>query len=210
MAGKIIMAGLGVDPQDPTNVIPISKITFTLNDDDSVSGFGQPVTLNAACCMINKDLTEFTNDLKDANSKNDLVFAKKLIEKKGIAVIFGKETLLRLLSQPNCEAIRFYSCINDVERASLVLCGVDEKGRDIAAVKNGKNFITDLIPIRNEELRRHKEIIFQDNTIELDEKGGPNTFSVQDIIENQDFAGGFGDSLIELFDSQYNTKLQNL
>ncbi len=208
MAGKITMPGLGVDPGNPSRVIPIDAITFTLNDDDTVAGFGQPVTINAACCMVDKYLMDVTNDLKDANSNKDFAVADKLIKRKGIAVIFGKETLLRLLSQPNCEAIRFYSCINDDERASLVLCGVDEQGRDIAAVKNGKNFLTDLIPMRNAELRRHsREIIFQDDTTELDEKGGPNTFSIQDSKENPSFAGGFGESLFQLFETEYNTQL---
>jgi hypothetical protein len=208
MAGKITMPGLGVDPGKPSRVIPIDAITFDLNDDTSVPGYGQPVTLNAACCMIDKDLREFTNDFNNANKENNSTLINKLIEKKGIAVIFGKETLLRLLSQPNCEAIRFYSCINDDERASLVLCSVDKNGWDIAAVKNGKKYLTELIPIRNEIIRRSsKDIIFQDDTTESDEKGGPNTFSIQDSKENPSFAGGFGESLFQLLESEYNTKL---
>jgi hypothetical protein len=52
-----------------------------------------------------------------------------------VAVDFGKETLLWILSQAKCEGIRFYFCKNHKNTLSLVLVGYDDASREI----NGEN-----------------------------------------------------------------------
>lgn len=112
---------------------------------EPVSSMGTIVSQNAA------------NDLILAFYRNFIKKTEKLFEpyhgiEKGAAflktftnqiddilphqTIFGKEALLFLLSQPGCDGIRFYYCLNpEHEKPSLVLVGVN-KDQDEIGQKN--------------------------------------------------------------------------
>lgn len=106
----------GFDYDETTATYPPKKLTFRLADDTTVIGTGQPITLKAARQMIHSYWTRERN-------KNNL--------DANVSVDFGKETLLLLLARANCAGIRFYFCINQDERESLVLVGIDDKGNDL-------------------------------------------------------------------------------
>jgi hypothetical protein len=206
ITGKIVMPGLDVADDDPSKVETV-LLSYDLNKDRSATGYGQPVTLAAACVMINNYHTALADSLKEAINNKDNV-SQEAILKEGLAVIFGKETLLRLLSQPNCEAIRFYSCINDVGRVSLVLSGIDKDEKDIIALRNGAENLLDIVAKRNASVQRG-EILSLNTEVELSEKGGPDDdgdggkYSFQDYIEGGIKSKGLTASLFKLFKDNF-------
>jgi hypothetical protein len=59
---------------------------------------------------------------------------RQLIE-GSFAVTLDKSVLLKTISQPKCEGVRFYLCVKKGEKGedllSLVTVGVDENGKDL-------------------------------------------------------------------------------
>ena len=59
---------------------------------------------------------------------------KHLIE-GSFAITFDKNVLLKTISQPKCEGVRFYLCLKQAEQQedvlSLVTVGVDANGKDL-------------------------------------------------------------------------------
>lgn len=100
-----------------------------------VAGRGSNITLETAMEIIDNNKWR---PLKSAYAQakvlseredNSQEIARMLDTNLGIT--FGKETLLRILSQQDCEAIRFYFCTLPGGKESLVGVGVDKQGRDL-------------------------------------------------------------------------------
>jgi hypothetical protein len=85
-----------------------TQITIPLQEGNV--GLGRPVTAAAAKTMISAYA-------KQAGDPNET-----------IAVEFGRETLLYLLSQKGCESVRFYFCINQDKVKSIVAIPIDANG----------------------------------------------------------------------------------
>jgi hypothetical protein len=109
------------------------EISFATQNDTDVCGFGLPVSLEAGKKMIDgfqKELIEEWADAKsalaDANpvNKNEKEQIVATLERHPIAITLGKESLLYIMSQKDCEGIRFYFCKNHDTELSLVACGV--------------------------------------------------------------------------------------
>lgn len=181
--GKITMKGFHLKPgvtkfTKPTEKYEERDLFFDVRNDDDVSGMGQPITAQAASAMISDYHSKIVQDL---NSIRDDEKRKEFVENTTIAVIFGKETLLRLLSQENCEGIRFYSCLNDENKPSLVLSGVDVNGCDLSAKtpEFNKNYVFQIDFIEEQ----HKM-----SNVELDEKGGPKgKYTLLEHLEASNF-----------------------
>ena len=79
-----------------------------------------------------KDLiVELNNRAKKENE--DFIWIKNLIE-KGPGVTFDKNILLKMISQPRCEGIRFYPALKSKGKEfflSLVIVGVNSEGYDL-------------------------------------------------------------------------------
>lgn len=125
---KVIIPGIIKDNEK--NKFTEGELSFDAPDDINVNGFGRYISLEVATELMEG----FSNDFK----KKEPV----------CAVTFGKEALLSLLSQKNCEGIRFYfgkrsgkqwdksSKYAKVEGLTLVAIGVDEKNNDLG-IKEG-------------------------------------------------------------------------
>lgn len=136
------------------------ELKFHTNGDDEISGSGQPLTANAASMMVRDYYKSIADEVKSNSNFNPPV-----------SVIFGKETLMRLLSLTDCHGIRFYPCINDLGKESLVITPVDINGNDIAAKQYDKSFIYEIETDSKN---------FTGIEIESDEKGGTKSYTLDD------------------------------
>lgn len=145
-----------------------TELTTTLAPNGTVTSAGEPITLKAARQMINGYLTPIIEQL----SASDILPAEKAaLEESNIAVFYGKETLMLLLAQANCEGIRFYFCKNQDNKQSLVLVGIDKNQQDLGLPDGAKTLID-----RNLNLEG-----FQDNAV-ANEVGGPK--SLRDYLNS--------------------------
>jgi hypothetical protein len=112
----IIQTNKGLDYENGAfKEVESIKYQFLQNEDEP-HAMGTPITLRAAQKMI-RDYFEQKN-LRANSSEN-------------ICITFGKDTLHNLLLQKNSVGIRFYFCINDKKKMSLVALGVDDKGKEL-------------------------------------------------------------------------------
>jgi hypothetical protein len=112
------------------------ELSFDLPDDSIVNGFGRYISKDVANVLI----SAFRKYLESHN------------DKQPYAVTFGKEAILSILAQKDCEGIRFYfgkrskdqwgekSKYADKEGITLVAVGVDEKNKDLST---GGGYIID-------------------------------------------------------------------
>jgi hypothetical protein len=120
---KINLSGFGWDkthgclnksPQPIPSTEPYS--------DYGTQHFGMPITVEAFSQMISK----FAGTVSGGNAPTSILF------KDILCVDFSKSSIFRILSQENCEFVRFYFCIpEDNGRISLVLEGLNTSSKPI-------------------------------------------------------------------------------
>ncbi|MVT10284.1 hypothetical protein [Chitinophaga tropicalis] len=120
-------------------------------DHAEVRGFGQPITQQAASVMVD----DYVNDIKKANDlllkiEGDITL-KDIAADQGFGIIkdllslttqtvsgvFGKEIILQILAQRNCEGIR-YAVGKSNGKNTLILVGVTEDAEGIPREENGE------------------------------------------------------------------------
>ncbi|QDK82625.1 hypothetical protein EXU85_30060 [Spirosoma sp. KCTC 42546] len=94
-------------------------IQFNTQNDESVSGFGQPVSLAASQKMIRNFQSDLLLEFVNGDDET-----KQAVASRPIAITLGKESLLFILSQNECEGIRFYFCKNHLQSPSIIAVGV--------------------------------------------------------------------------------------
>lgn len=167
-----------------------SKIEFNLPkqvnaDDEPVSRMGKLVTKSAANSM-HRDYIQAVNTILDKTniSKDDRDALKKMIT---VQVMFGKEALMFLLAQANCEGIRFYSCFSPEALPSLLLVGVDKNKGDLGTEPNGtiieKSEIT--IQFDSTEIDPAKIIVERQKTAIVEVGGTDNKDKSFDSIQDK-------------------------
>lgn len=115
-------------PQETRLTIDVTEYreSFTMGD-GSQGPFGMAIDAPLAVTMI-KSLRDLVSKQPDDN------VLRQLIE-GSFAITLDKNVLLKTISQPKCEGIRFYLCLKkgakDEDLLSLVTVGVDEKGKDL-------------------------------------------------------------------------------
>lgn len=115
-------------PQEMRPTIDVTEYreSFTMGD-GSQGPFGIPIDAPLAVTMI-KALRELVSKQPADN------VLRQLIE-GSFAITLDKSVLLKTISQPKCEGIRFYLCLKKGDKGedllSLVTVGVDEKGIDL-------------------------------------------------------------------------------
>lgn len=113
------------------------------NDLSEVRGFGQPITKHAASEMID----DYATDIKSANTFIEKLEAElsgnTLLSDEGFSIIktllnpafqtvsgvFGKEIIMQILAQRNCEGIR-YIVGKANGKSTIILVGVSEDGQE--------------------------------------------------------------------------------
>jgi hypothetical protein len=115
-------------PADARSAITITEYPESFNMGDGSQGpFGVAIDAPLAVSMI-KALREM---VAKQPPENEL---KQLLE-GSFAITLDKNVLLKTISQPKCEGIRFYLCAKTGEKGepllSLVTVGIDEAGKDL-------------------------------------------------------------------------------
>jgi len=122
---------------------PEEVLTINLaNDEKEVRGFGMPITCELARQMVKDYVIEYEKAAKyfsdGAGMRPDDITAMKeagleslssLFSEKNhiISGVFGKEILLQILAQKNCEGIRYIFGRSKGE-VTLILLGVNDSG----------------------------------------------------------------------------------
>ena len=125
---------------DADNPLDIFEELQNIKMGDGTKGpYGIPISTGVAVTLIKNmleaikssghDIFGFTGD---EDSKNDIL-GKLILNSMGVT--FDKSQLLRIISQPRCEGVRFYHAVRKDEQgkgsATLVLVGVDKDGYDL-------------------------------------------------------------------------------
>jgi len=117
--------------------------SFTMGD-GSQGPFGIAIDAPLAVSMI-KALREIVSKQPADNQLRQLI-------EGSFAITLDKSVLLKTISQPKCEGIRFYLCVKKSEKGedllSLVTVGVDEKGKDLLYEYKEGTLVAD-IPTRS-------------------------------------------------------------
>ena len=124
---------LGDDPS-PEMDINIMEEARSYSMDDGKLPYGLPVDAPMAVTLIKNLWTEVEERAKDPNSFTE--WMTKLL-RASFALGLDKNILLKTLSQPKCEGIRFYLALKTDEQPgaqgtlTVVTVGVDDKGQDL-------------------------------------------------------------------------------
>lgn len=155
--GKVWDPLLG-KPSDDDQEIPVEEDTFSVKFDNNTKAYGQPIDNYTTVKLIRKFIDRigsfkiFSSQPKGSwssateppeNWKEIEDTLKELLE-QSMGMTFDKSLILKILSQPKCEGIRFYLCEKTVDNKpfiSLALVGVDEIGNDLH-FKNANSTIT--------------------------------------------------------------------
>lgn len=157
--GRVFNRPVGsVDPPtiEPEKPLTIEEDATTLIIPNSEGPYGEPLSTGVAVHLIRNmyDIVKESNKVIDKiqdklspNKKDDdplgffltpeeletLEFLKKLI-RDSMAITFDKSQILRLISQPGCEGIRFYQAlrvVNDKKVMTLVAVGLNRHACDL-------------------------------------------------------------------------------
>jgi len=124
-------SGLGMRPMPRKRPIQASVQTDT--------AFGVPIDATLALSLIKNALdnslkfNESFKEFRDKMNAADNDFVNKVLSLT-YGITFDKSVILKILSQPNCEALRSYLCAREVDgeqHYSLVMVGVDNNGFDL-------------------------------------------------------------------------------
>jgi hypothetical protein len=119
---------LGMNPR-PRNRPQNSSI-------DADMSFGVPVDATLALTLIKAalDKTSSFSEHKEKMNDEDADFLDQVLS-LNYGITFNKGIILKILSQPNCEALRSYLCKRETpdnkNHYSLVMVGVDKDGFDL-------------------------------------------------------------------------------
>lgn len=107
-----------------------AELEIALQPDNLPSGFGRSITPGAFRKMISSKLIKLKNEFIATRPQYDSEQLKSFLNNQKCAVEFGKETILRVLSQKNCTGLRFTFCVNDVDEESIIVSGlIEENGK---------------------------------------------------------------------------------
>lgn len=152
---------MAIDNYMHTNAINHSNPTDELktrlaHDSLEVRGFGMPITVPIAKDMCDiyfrewKKCWSIVQKIKDEPAYDDLKnhpdfdgFDRILNpQNQTVSGVFGKEIILQILAQRNCEGIRYVLGTGPDGKNTLIILGVsqvkDEHGRDARVIKNGR------------------------------------------------------------------------
>lgn len=100
-------------------------IAHNLTPSTKPGGFGDSITPEACNKMINNFITVTIEGFFKENPSATLPEFVDFLKKEHIAVEFGKEALLRILTQEGCEGIRFAFCKNHDDENSIIALGIE-------------------------------------------------------------------------------------
>jgi len=121
-----------------------THIEIGLPSDDAPFGFGRSITPRAFRKMIGDKLLKIKTDFSRSGTSQSSEELKLFLNSQKCSVEFGKETILRVLSQKDCIGLRFTFCLNDKEEDSIIVSGLVEQ--------EGQTFILNKEAYKNENL----------------------------------------------------------
>jgi hypothetical protein len=123
---------------------PDKKVKYKLpkRKEIGVAGLGHPITKMAANAMRKDFKDKLDAALLGLSDPKQKEIKSLFIDQ----VIYSKEALMFLLTQPDCAGIRFFYCIGAEGKPSLILAGVDNNEK----ILGEENVINPTIPIKEE------------------------------------------------------------
>jgi hypothetical protein len=109
---------------------------INLPDDDTSIGFGRSITPGAFRKMVGDKLIALKNAYQKLNPQPDEIALQGYLNEQKCAVEFGRESILRVLSQKDCIGLRFTFCLNDEGKESIIVSGLTEE--EVEENINGK------------------------------------------------------------------------
>jgi len=140
----VLKTVVGVAPTEADSPV-YEDVTFELADETNVSAFGDSMSVDFLLKSIKASQQGIEKDHAAAKAANDTA-AMKALEAQPIGIVIGKQALLMLLGQKECEGIRLYFCKNPWGKNSVAAVGVrvmrDSAGKPI--IKDGVEVAQDI------------------------------------------------------------------
>lgn len=115
------------EPHDPDPSINVIEYPRSVSMSEGDEPYGIPIDAPLAVSLI-KALHEKISSLPPESDFRQMM-------EGSFAITFDKNLLLKTISQPKCEGVRFYPCLKEgpeeKDVLSLVTVGVDEDGNDL-------------------------------------------------------------------------------
>ncbi len=155
------------------NVLEYAKSLMVPPDHDKAKPYGIPIDATLAINLISDFHQLLNGEIKrkfleggsfafgflesEEETKNFIESTSTLVEilRRSSAITIDKNILLKTLSQPGCEGLRFYLCKKSVKGEdfiSLVTVGVDKHGKDHLYDHSSDNTEVKGAPIENRSL----------------------------------------------------------
>lgn len=174
---------------DGTSWIRNKHLEIPLPSDDSSSGYGRSITPAAFRKMVSGKLVKLQKQFLQQTASKSPEELTSLLKSQTCAVEFGKESVLRILSQPDVVGLRFTFCLNDLMEESIIISGLIETAEIETVIVNGAQLTRNKTEIINKDAYREENLERAVTTLD-DEKGVGKTY--------HDFLTETGISLDEL------------
>ncbi|MCE2996209.1 MAG: hypothetical protein ACK5RG_02725 [Cyclobacteriaceae bacterium] len=181
---------------DGTKWITNKHVEIPLPSDDSSSGYGRSITPAAFRKMVSSKLVELKNQFIKTNPNGTEADLRSFLQNQTCSVEFGKESILRVLSQKDVVGLRFTFCLNDQLDESIIVSGLVESNEEETILVDGKQETRKKTLIFNKDAYRLENINDQQNLTSFDdEKGVGKTYldffeetkiSLEELIKDKD------------------------
>ena len=114
-----------------------THIEIDLPSDDTPPGFGRSITPRAFRKMIGDKLLKLKDEFRRSGAQQNSNELEIFLAGQKCSVDFGKESILRILSQKGCDGLRFTFCLNDqMDESIIVSAYVEDKGESVIINKD--------------------------------------------------------------------------
>ncbi len=166
-----------------------APMAIDLPSDDIALGFGHSITRRAFRKMVGDKLLQLKENFKKLPIEQTSVNLETYLKSQKCAVEFGKESILRVLSQENCIGLRFTFCINDKGEESVIVSGLIEEDGKTVMIKR--------------EYYKASEINIERDNVAFDEEKGVG-LSYKELLDQNKISI---DELMNVENEEVKTKL---
>lgn len=118
----------GLDYNETTKEWNVNAhIEIDLPEDETSLGYGRSITPAAFRRMVGNKLIALKKAFLKSGPDQSPDALKQYLNDQRCAVEFGKESILRVLSQKDCTGLRFTFCHNDIGEESIIVSGLMEE-----------------------------------------------------------------------------------
>jgi hypothetical protein len=162
-------------------------LEIPLPSDDSSSGYGRSITPAAFRKMVSSKLVELKNQFIKTNPEGTDTDLRSFLQNQKCSVEFGKESILRVLSQKDVVGLRFTFCLNDQLEESIIVSGLVESNEEETIVVDGRQETRKKTLIFNKDAYRLENINDQQSVTSFDDEKGVGK-SYLDFLEETEIS----------------------